>query len=181
MDTIVSIMDTIVSIVTSIGILAVTAIIAYYARVQSKYIAVQTKSEYNALKDWIIQKVIEMNVDSLEKSTENKNTKHDGWLTLNELYEYIPENLWGKNKKPHSRKSLLLRIIVDLSSEGVVQKFFADEERAKKYAKHGFGLGAIEFSYYDNSSVNNRIKEVSQSIEKLDRTISVLSRKLDTN
>ena len=86
-----------------------TLIIAWYAKVQHDFLKFQTKSQYNRLKDWIFERIIEQNVNELEHKFHKTNVDDQDSLTINELFEYIPNDLWDKKwnrqkRKKHSSK-----------------------------------------------------------------------------
>ena len=153
-----------------------TVVIAWYAKVQSDFIKFQTRSRYTNLKDWIFERIIEQNVDELENTIQRTNIEVNGGLTLNELFEDIPNNLWDTKWKGQKRKRIFLKILVELSHEGYIQNFFAEPENAKRYSYHGFGEGAVGFAYYDYNNVN---KEMSKSINQLSKKVEELTRKLN--
>ena len=63
------VMPAFTGIVTTVA----TVIIAYYAKVQHDFLKLQTKSQYNKLKDWIFERIIEQNVNKLEHEFEKMN------------------------------------------------------------------------------------------------------------
>ena len=96
--------------------------------------------------------------------------EHRGKITLNELFEFAPEKLWDKNWKRQERKFMLLRAIVDLDNEGLIQKSFVSHDQAKKYWEHKFGINAIGFSYTNTDRKN--VRDLCEAIKKAGVDIS---------
>ena len=168
---------TIIEIIIAIGILCATTITAWYARIQAIYTKYQANKRFKDIKDWILRQAIERNIDYLECSLGN--TPHDkpselpehrGKITLNELFEFAPAKLWDKNWRRQERKFMLLRAIADLDNEGFIQTLFVDQDRAKKYWGHKFGINAIGFSYTNTNRKN--VRDVCKAIEIASRDIS---------
>ena len=79
---------------TGIATTVATVIIAYYAKVQHDFLKFQTKSQYNKLKDWIFERIIEQNVNELEHKFQKMNVDdHLAWVrTSARLHVPIQKN-----------------------------------------------------------------------------------------
>ena len=168
--------DLVIQVLIGLVTAAATLIIAWYAKVQHDFLKFQTKSQYNKLKDWVFERIIEQNVNELEHKFQKVNVDDHGSLTINELFEYIRDDLWDKKWNRQKRKSILLKILAELTHENYVQNFFVDKKRASLYAHHGFGECAVGFAYYDR---NNPRKKLVESVDKLTKSVEKLTRELE--
>lgn len=137
----------------SILFIVIAVLLYIIIRQHNSILSIVSGAGHIQLCNHIVYEVISRNVDaSVNKTAENAT------ISLNELYENIPDDFRLKGDKV-----AFLSAIKDLVAEGIVQPSIDPDSKYKDL--HGFGINHVAFTYYNRNSDIGKMQKQIRAIE----------------